>query len=112
METAAETHIPYTRAKQNSSKKKPERKTIPGWNEMVKPQKETARFWYHVWLSAEKPHHGELFNIMRHTRNQFRYAKRKCINAVENIKREKFIEASLKGDKNLIEEFKKFSHSS
>ena len=93
VESAAEEHIPYTRSKPGKPSSK--RKSIPGWVEMVKPQQEKARFWYQVWLSADKPRAGQLFNIMRFTRNQYRYARKKCLKAVEATKRNKFIEASL-----------------
>ena len=77
----------------------------------MKPHRDKAIFWYQVWLSADKPRVGQLFNIMRHNRNQFRYARRKCLRAVEYIKREKFIAASLEGDKDLFEELRKMKQA-
>ena len=77
----------------------------------MKPHRDKAIFWYQVWLSADKPRVGQLFNIMRHNRNQFRYARRKCLRAVEYIKREKFIAASLEGEKDLFEELRKMKQA-
>ena len=45
---------------------------------------------------------------MRLHRNQFRYAKRKCLNAFELIKRDRFIESCLPGDIDLFKELRKF----
>ena len=84
LESAAEVFIPYTRPKQ--ARKSSKRKSVPGWSELVKPYQEKANFWYQVWFSADKPRAGQLFNIMRFTRNQFRYARKKCLKAVEAIK--------------------------
>ena len=57
METAAEENIPYTRPKNPSKTSK--RKSIPGWKEQVKPHQDKARFWYQVWLSADKLREGQ-----------------------------------------------------
>ena len=45
---------------------------------------------------------------MRFTRNKFKYAKRRVLNAAEALKRDKFVEAALAGDKDLFEELKRF----
>ena len=39
---------------------------------------------------------------------KFRYAKRKVLNATEVLKRDKFVEAALAGDKDLFEELRRF----
>ena len=105
----AEEYIPYTRPKVGNIPSK--KKSVPGWLELVRPCQDKSRFWYQVWWSAEKPRAGQLFNIMRYTRNQFRYARRKCMKAVEAVYRDKFIEASLKGDKDMSEELRKIKKS-
>ena len=109
LETSSEKCIPYTRPKMG--KKSSNRKSVPGWLELVKPHQEKSKFWYQVWLSADKPRAGQLFNIMRFTRNQFRYARRKCLKAVEAIKRDRFIAASMNGDKDMFEELSKIKKS-
>ena len=47
-------------------------------------------------------------DYMRFYRNKFKYAKRRVLIAAESIKRDRFLEACLEGDKNLFEELKKF----
>ena len=44
---------------------------------------------------------------MCHTRNRFKYAKRRCQNACDRIKRDKLVQAALSGDCNLFEELGK-----
>ena len=44
---------------------------------------------------------------MRISKNNFKLAKRKCVNAAEVIKRDKFMEACISGDKNMFQELKK-----
>ena len=109
LESSAETFIPYTRPKQG--RKSSRRKSVPGWVELVKPHQEKAKFWYQVWFSAAKPRAGQLFNIMRFTRNQFRLARRKCLKAVETIKRDRFIKATMEGDRDMFEELNKIKKS-
>ena len=53
-------------------------KSIPGWNDEIKEHKETASFWYSVWMSAGKPLNCVLHNIMKRTRNVFHLLMRKC----------------------------------
>ena len=48
---------------------------------------------------------------MKFSRNQFIYARRKCLRAVEASKRDKFIAACLKGNKNLFDELNKIKKS-
>ena len=87
-----------------------DRKVIPGWTTLVEPFKEEARFWYQVWVSGGKPIGNELHNNMKVSRNNFKMAKKKCINATEILKREKFTEACLNGDKDMFEELKKMRY--
>ena len=103
IETSVGDNIPYTRPARGKSS----RKVIPGWTELVEPFKQDAKFWYSVWYSAGKPNTGELHRIMCQTRNKFKYAKRRCQNAVEKIKRDKLIQAALNGDCNFFDELSK-----
>jgi L-cysteine desulfidase len=48
---------------------------------------------------------------MRFSRNKFRYAKRRCGNAADAIKRDRFVESFLSGDKDLLNELRKFKGS-
>ena len=61
-------NIPHTNP--TSSKK-----IIPGWNEIVKPYKENAIFWYAIWESVGRPQNNNLHIIMKKTRNKFHFEK-------------------------------------
>ena len=88
------------------------RKIVPGWNEIVQPYKDMSVFWYNIWISSGKPQFGELYHTMRHSKNQYKYAKRRCSNAADQIKRNKFIEACMNGEKDLLTEIKKMKRTS
>ena len=111
IETTTKDSIPYRNAPQESQYKASKRKHIPGWREHVKPFKEEAHFWYVEWRAIGKPRSGFLYDNMRFFRNKFKYAKRRVLNAADAIKRDKFLEAALAGDKCLFEELKKFKGS-
>ena len=49
-----------------------------------------------------------MYDSMRFHKNQFRYAKRKCLNASELIKRDRFVESCLSRECDLFSELKKF----
>ena len=84
------------------------RKPVPGWLEYeVEEKMNEAKFWFQVWHSSNKPQHGDLYQNMRISRRNFKAAKRRCLNAEESIKREKFVEACINGDKDMFEELKK-----
>ena len=112
IEEATKSHIPFNRPKPENRNKTSTRKIIPGWVELVRPHQEEANFWYQIWLSSGKPDHGDIFWNMRTSRSNFKRAKKKCINAEEVIKRDKFTEACLNGDKSLFEELKKMKGKS
>ena len=44
---------------------------MPGWNDIVKPFKETASFRHAIWSCCGKLRHGEAFNVMKRTKNQY-----------------------------------------
>ena len=83
------------------------RKCTPGWKEFVEPLQDTSRFWYMVWLSAEKPVNTELHRLMETTRNKFHYQIRRCQRVEEFIKNSKMVENDLDNDLDLFSEIKK-----
>jgi hypothetical protein len=101
IETATKDSIPYKNVPQDSQYKAQQRKHIPGWKEHVQPYKEEAHFWYVEWRTVGKPRSGILYDNMRFFRNKFCYAKRRVLNASEALKKDKFLEAALRGDKDL-----------
>ena len=54
----ASDNIPSTRNNNNK---------LPGWNEFVKREKETALFWRSIWINNGSPRQGYVADIMRRT---------------------------------------------
>ena len=77
----------------------------------LEPHQKEARFWYQLWLSGGTPREGELYRNMRIASRNYWTAWRKCSNAAEVIKRDKFVEACLSGDRDMFEELKKIRGS-
>ena len=81
-------------------------KTMPGWNESVKPHRDIAFFLHQVWQSAGRPLNTGLHQIMKKTRNIFHMQARKCRKAEEKIKRNKLLNACLNGGSDIFKELK------
>ena len=83
---ASESAIPKTgRAKTKT--------IIPGWSEFVKGKREDAYFWYNLWRDNGSPRHGELANVMKHTKRIYHYAIRYCKRHEDQIKSTRMAEA-------------------
>ena len=108
IETCTKNNIPYRNPTSKIKGAASIINHVPGWNEHVKPFKEEANFWYVEWRKVGKPRTGLLYQNMRFFRSKFRYEKRRCLNAAEVLKRDKFLESCLEGDKPLFEELKRF----
>ena len=93
-------NIPHTNP--TSSKK-----IIPGWNEIVKPYKENAKFWYAIWESADRPQNNNLHIIMKKTRNKFHYILRKAQKREKELRKDRFISECISGNvNNILQEIK------
>ena len=100
--------IPQSGAgKSRAEKDDPYNKIIPGWKEQVAPFKDTANFWHSLWLSAGRPAHGEVYNIMKRTRNQYHYQVRRVKLLADQIRSNKLLEAALSGNSDLLKEMKR-----
>ena len=69
------------------NKRKP--KVVKGWNQLVKPSRDTASLWYTIWKDLGKPRQGDVFNIMKKTRNAYHLTVRRVKNLgsyVENCR--------------------------
>ena len=66
-------------------------------------------FWHGVWLSADRPNTGVLYNIMTTTRNKYQYAVRTVKKRAKHIRASKLFEASQAGDMDLLRELKKLN---
>ena len=54
------------------------KKSIPAWNNEVKPFREDAMFWHSLWISAGRPLNNTLHNIMKQQEMSITI---KCVNA-------------------------------
>ena len=79
---------------------------IPGWREQVEPFRKDSLFWHGVWLSAGRPQSGELKRIMVTCRSRYHYAVRKAKANANQILACKFLEASERGEMDLLKEMK------
>ena len=53
-------------------------KDVPGWDELVKPERDRSLFWHWMWQEAGKPQTGIVYGIMKRTRHQYHYVVRCC----------------------------------
>ena len=90
----------------HSESKTPFHAEVPGWNQEVKPMKDSANFWYSVWRSAGRPVNCELHNVMKHTRNKYHHSVRKVKLLSKAIKANNLLQASLNGNCHLLKEMK------
>ena len=56
------------------TKKRGDKKSIPGWSEYVKEAKETALFWHKLWQQNGCPSSGIVADVRRRTRYKYHYA--------------------------------------
>ena len=98
-------NIPMVGGHQGTNK--PDSHCVPGWKEEVAPLREASQFWHSVWLSAGRPNTGQMFEIMKRTRNKFHHALRKVRKAADRIKGQKLFEAAMWGGGDLFKELKK-----
>ena len=73
------------------------KKPIPGWSEHVRPYKDESMFWHSTWLSLGKPMQGDIYNNMRHSKNQYKYAVRRLMRAQNKVQNNKFVSSILEG---------------
>ena len=85
---------------------------MPGWNEYVKPFQDESKFWFGVWKAADCPAQGELYNIQRTTKMQYKYAVRRLKRTSNSIQQQKFIDGLITGGKDIFSEIRKFRGSS
>ena len=108
IETAGKECLPSTgSSKLHRGRKSP----VPGWSQHVKPYKDECMFWHSIWHSAGRPHHGDIYLNMRHSKNQYKYAVRRLQKAKGKIQNDKFVSSIMKGGVNIFEEIRKFRGS-
>ena len=50
---------------------------MPGWKDEVSEFRNNAKFWHSLWISCGKPTTGNVFEIMKRTKNQYHYSIRR-----------------------------------
>ena len=84
------------------------KQVIPAWKEHVGPYLNESNFWYKVWLSAGKPNSGSIFENMKSSKKQFKFADRRLKKCSHKIQNEKFASSLLQGgNTNIFEEIRK-----
>ena len=53
-------------------------KDVPGWDELVKPERDRSLFWHWMWQEAGRPQTVTVYSIMKRTRHQYHYPVRCC----------------------------------
>ena len=106
IEIAAKDQLPTA----NKSKGKEGRRNIAGWNEFVKPFHEEAKFWWSIWVSSGRPNgsNNNLFQNMKSSKSQYKYAIRRLKNLTEQIQNNAFVSSILSGSTSIYSEVKKF----
>ena len=83
------------------------KKSIPRWNNEIKPFKDNAYFWHSVWQSAGRPLNNELHRIMKRTRNVYHYQIRKNRKMTEIIKKNSLLNACINNNGDIFKEIRK-----
>ena len=65
---------------------------VPGWDELVKPERDRSLFWHWMWQEAGKPQTGIVYGIMKRTRHQYHYAVRCCKKQKLEVQKQKLAE--------------------
>ena len=74
----------------------------------MKPYYEESKFWRSIWLSAGKPSHGDLVDMMHSTKSQYKYAIRRLKRAMDKIENDKFVNSIISRGVNIFDEIKRF----
>ena len=83
-----------------------------GWSEHVKPYQDESKFWFSVWISLGKPGYGDVYNNMRYSKNQYKYAVRRLKRAQNKIQNDKFVSNIIEGGVNIFQEIRKYRGTS
>ena len=102
VQSSAELSLPCPKAGSGENK----RKITPGFNQKVKPHRDTAFFWHSIWKSAGRPINTQLHMIMKRTRNIYHMEFKKCQRAEATIRKSKLLDACLNGNGELFKEIK------
>lgn len=99
---ASDCTIPYTNHKSAKGKR-----CLPGWNDIVKPERERALFWHHIWRDSGSPRTGLLADIRRKTRAAYHYAIKRARKQENVTMKTKLADASNGSSKDFWNELKR-----
>ena len=80
---------------------------VAGWSEHVKPFAQESKFWSSVWVSLGRPTYGEVFENMKLSKRQYKYAVRRLKRVNDRIKNERFVTCLLDGGSNIFTEIRR-----
>ena len=83
-------------------------KVTPEWTEYVKPYQEESKFWHGLWRVAGLPEAGDLCEMNRHAKMQYKYAVRRLKRASYNLQRDKLLTGLLNGGLDIFKKIKKY----
>jgi len=66
---------------------------VPGWNKDVREKHKAARQAYLYWIDNHKSKSGPLFDIMKKSKKEFKYALRACRKTQQKCKADAMAEA-------------------
>jgi len=70
-----------------------QKRNVPGWNKDVREKHKAARQAYLYWIENHKPKSGPLFDIMKESKKEFKYALRACRKSQQKCKADAMAEA-------------------
>ena len=78
----------------NSPKQK---HNVPGWNKDVRENHKAARQAYLYWIDNHKPKSGLLFDIMKESKKELKYALRACRKTQQKCKADAVVDPTGQG---------------
>ena len=72
---------------------KHKQKTVPGWDEYVKPKLDISLYWHNCWKDSGRPRNGYIADMTNRTRAQYHHAVKYVHRECDNIRNAKMGEA-------------------
>ena len=67
-------------------------KCMPGWHTEVKRYSDECKWWFNLWRDLGKPPGGVVFDNMKESKRQYRYAVRRCKRKERELRFQKMVE--------------------
>ena len=72
---------------------------IAGWNDLVKPYQEEAKYWFRIWDESGRPAQGMVSDLMRKSKTEYKRVSKWVIRNQDKLQSNKMAEALL-GNRN------------